>query len=861
MRIKWLPALYCITQICLLLGFSVSAQNQENIWVFGHHAGLDFSSGAPVPVVTAIEGLGEANASVCDANGQLLFYTNGTTVWDRNHNTMPDGAALIALFQPNNVAPTSSTCQGAVIVPVPYNSNRYYIFSLTSIETTGGYLYYSLVDMSLNNGLGDIVPGQKGVQVDSNLSERMTTITGEACNVWLLVRAKMTNHFKSYRIDAGGIEPTPQLSPVGSIFGGLFTGEISVAPNRRKIALANGGFPTGLAGGLELFDFDPATGILSNAVVLDGTTGFYGAEFSADNSKLYASSPATLKQFDLSAAGATQTVIGSSALSHLKRAANGKIYCKGSSASGHLSVINAPEQAALGCDYEINAIALPQGSRINAGLPNVVSVVPIDTVYGYTDIPAACFASEVQLEVANGDEGWNFEWDNGMNTAQIMVSAPGKYAVRYYLPPCSYHIDTFEVRFPWGVLPNIQIDTACAGANNGGARASTYQGDTVTYTYFWIKNNDTLSGTAHLTNATSGYYNLSIHTATCDTVISLHIPEVNYKVGFTMPDSIICQQTSVQYNNTSDGHFTDFNWDFGNGNTSNSTQPGSVLYQYAGSYEVRLIGKGAFCTDTASVLLKVDSLWPVHFSVSSDAICMGEQVSVRTDIPAEYIQGITWNWGDETRAYTSYEEEIKHSYDRSGAMSLQFTVDFRACPDEVVQDTVVVHELPKVDLGSDTSMCLHAPALILKNLADNPAVAYNYQWSTGDTGAALQAVHYGVYQLRVTDRITGCANTEEITISKDCYLDIPNAFTPNGDGVNDYFFPRPVSGRSIQSFHMRIIDRWGLIVFETQNPAGRGWDGRLNGKEQVQGAYVYTIEVQFTNGQQEQYTGNVTLIR
>src|SRR5690606_23081679 len=112
---------------------------------------------------------------------------------------------------------------------------------------------------------------------------------------------------------------------------------------------------------------------------------------------------------------------------------------------------------------------------------------------------------------------------------------------------------------------------------------------------------------------------------------------------------------------------------------------------------------------------------------------------------------------------------------------------------------------------------------------------------TGDTTEILKVVHPGIYTLSVSTKPIGCTTTESITIHKDCYIDIPNAFTPNGDGSNDYFFPRQLLSESLSHFHMQVYNRWGQLLFETNNLNGRGWDGRLNGKNQPTGVYLYRI--------------------
>ena len=116
-----------------------------------------------------------------------------------------------------------------------------------------------------------------------------------------------------------------------------------------------------------------------------------------------------------------------------------------------------------------------------------------------------------------------------------------------------------------------------------------------------------------------------------------------------------------------------------------------------------------------------------------------------------------------------------------------------------------------------------------------------------------------MYYATVT--INNCSNTDSVYVANDCYVDIPNVFTPNGDGINDFFFPRSLLASGLTSFKMNIYNRWGQQIFESTSLDGSGWDGRLNGMPQPSGVYVYTIDVTFKDGQKEKHKGNVTLMR
>src|SRR5690606_38933679 len=220
-----------------------------------------------------------------------------------------------------------------------------------------------------------------------------------------------------------------------------------------------------------------------------------------------------------------------------------------------------------------------------------------------------------------------------------------------------------------------------------------------------------------------------------------------------------------------------------------------------------------------------------------------------------------WNFGDGYSREEAAVHQTEHAYEQAGSKTVILTASFRACPDTSATQMIEVYPYPEVDLGSDSSICLNGQPVYLKNLRTAPLSAYHQVWSTGDTTAVLKVVHPGIYTLSVTAEPLGCTTMETVTVTKACYIDIPNAFTPDGDGQNDYFLPRQLLSEDLTRFRMQVYNRWGQLVFETVSLNGRGWDGRFNGQVQPMGVYLYRIEADFSDGRQEKYEGNVTLLR
>jgi len=280
-----------------------------------------------------------------------------------------------------------STTQPAVIVPVIGNANQYYLFSLEQC-CGSGHLAYSIVDMTLDGGNGDVVTTVSAISMGTGFSERMTAVAGNSCDVWLLTHRKDSAVFWAYDISSAGIS-SPTISNVGS-FSGSNSYEIGVlkaSPNRVKLVAQV--YTVGSGHGTELYDFDPTTGTVSNCQVLNSTTSNYGAEFSPDNTKLYTEqwSAGSVVQYDISLsstsaiiASATTVVSGSSAYGDLKLAPDGKIYLSNSS-SGFLDCFSTPNGSGSLCGFTSHAVTLASGTHSTTGLPNIFfSVAPNDSV-------------------------------------------------------------------------------------------------------------------------------------------------------------------------------------------------------------------------------------------------------------------------------------------------------------------------------------------------------------------------------------------------------------------------------------------------------------------------------------------------
>lgn len=348
--------------------FSIS-QKEADIWYFGRNAGVDFSSGKAVALTDAQVNTEEGCAVISDVNGKMLFYTDGITVWNNKHEKMPNGSGL--------KGDPSSTSSG-VAIPKPKAKNIYYLFSVAATAKADG-LTYSVIDMTLDNGLGDVVDTLKNIPMYTPITEKLTAVAHRnGKDVWVIAHKWKSDEFLAYLVTDKGIITTPVISKAGSVHqgGDLNTqGYMKSNPDGSNIALA-----LEETHELEIFDFDNATGTVSNPINIKVGAGTYpyGIEFSPDGSVLYVSAAGKgeIHQINLQAGSneaiqASMTKIGQSAnkewIGALQIANDGKIYFPIYQTS-YLGVIHEPNKLGTECKYENNYVEL-QERKSSLGLP------------------------------------------------------------------------------------------------------------------------------------------------------------------------------------------------------------------------------------------------------------------------------------------------------------------------------------------------------------------------------------------------------------------------------------------------------------------------------------------------------------
>jgi gliding motility-associated-like protein len=333
--------------------------------------------------------------------------------------------------------------------------------------------------------------------------------------------------------------------------------------------------------------------------------------------------------------------------------------------------------------------------------------------------------------------------------------------------------------------------------------------------------------------------------------------------NFTVDDDSICQDNLINFTNATTytpAILPTYAWNFKDGGTG-TTIDIAHNYTLAGTYKAVLVATDYLgCKDSAEHIIIVDSAGSISFTPSEVEVCAGETIEFKGTFMQIGNTGTTWTMGDGN--ILTNKPYINYTFDAAGTYDVKFIATYRICPNAEFTESIKIKPYPKVNIGDDTSICLNSQPLILRDMINEGNPNAKWMWNNAGYDAhksAIEVRHSGVYAATV--EIDGCEATDSVIVKNNCFINIPNAFSPNNDGNGDYFLPRQMLANGISKFNMSIYNRWGQLLFTTNNLNGRGWDGRYNNEPQPLGVYVYLIDVTFIDGSRENYQGNLTLLR
>jgi gliding motility-associated-like protein len=362
------------------------AAQEGSKWYFGGNAGLDFSNTPPSPITDGKLNTPEGTSSIANSKGQLLFYSDGITIWNKNGDVMP---CFTGTCVPMKGSPNST--QSVLIVPQPTCKGCEYLYNVFTTSDINGekLLTVSVVDMRRNNGLGAVI--EQNTTLQTPTTERIASVRNNRDSTyWVISHDYGTNKFRIYHATEGGLSEVsaPELGMAHDSLhkaeGYMKFSAPDSATGQRRLAVIIPGPPKNY---VELFHFNDSTGVLTYDKTIDlgpAPPTAYGIEFSPTGEKMYISfqggngSNSYLKQYDLTLPDSllteTAITIDSSAtrkFGALQFGPDGRIYMA-IQGSEYLGVIGEPEGNSLtGVDYERDGVNLG-GKNSQLGLPNMV---------------------------------------------------------------------------------------------------------------------------------------------------------------------------------------------------------------------------------------------------------------------------------------------------------------------------------------------------------------------------------------------------------------------------------------------------------------------------------------------------------
>ncbi|NDK56472.1 PKD domain-containing protein [Pontibacter fetidus] len=859
--------------VCFLVSGSFSGvQAQRNkashVWYFGDKAGLDFNVNPPAVLTNSAMNAFEGTASIADANGKLLFYTDGTTVWNNQHQVMRNGSGLMG---------SANSAQSCIIVPKPGSQKLFYLFT-TDATGRGNGLRYATIDMTEPGG--DVVDKNKLLYTPT--SEKLTAVLQQnKRDIWVMSHQHGTHTFRSFLVTSSGVGPANEFNLLGGIFPPASEatdaiGCMKFSPDGTKLAVTHRATNT-----VRLFGFNNENSsiipfpIAPFAGSLNPGSSPYGVEFSPDNSKLYVSTDAGTKiyQYDLSSndfatINASKTLIGQANLDptnpptnfvggSLQLAPDGKIYFA-RPASAHLGVISNPNEKGTASLYIDTAVYL-EGRKSMMGLP---AFIQSNFTYTYdVSFDINCFGepSNFAFDAPTSDNPTFMEWNFGdpasgaANTANTLnashhFSAPGNYTVTF-----TRHIgnkqETYTITVKILAPPVVDLGPdrwVCPGTE------VTLDATTPNATYKWSNG----STSASITTTTPGTYWVDVTIAECTTrdevkVSNYSLPTVNLGANREL-----CEGETIELNAFNEG--ATYLWQDG---STNST----FTVTKAGTYSVEVTSKDG-CKKSDEITIVYNPLPIVNLGPDRD-ICANTTTTLDATQP-----GMTYKWStgatsptitiatageywvtltsskgcsatdiirinhlplpivnlgpDETlcsgdtklltatfpnSTYLWQDGSTNPTFvvTEAGKYWVDVTNEF-GC---VVRDEIWLPYLtrPAIALGNDTTLCYGDTLVIGTELPGN----IRYEWQDGSTDAFFKVTKPGTYKLKAFNQ--HCEADDEITVRfKDCIggLFIPNVITPNGDGLNDVFF---IHGLKEDDWELVLYNRWGKEIQRIKN--------------------------------------------
>lgn len=495
----------------------------------------------------------------------------------------------------------------------------------------------------------------------------------------------------------------------------------------------------------------------------------------------------------------------------------------------------------------------------------IVNDVPGFTLSAVNIIPVDCYGNcngSATVDVLGGTPPFTFQWTNGTTSQTVNNLCAGTYCV--VVTDSIDCTDTLCIVITEPTILTVDAgigDTICIGQTS--VLSPTVVGGTPGYTFSW-----TPSGPSVSPNVTTTYTVTATDANGCISAPSS--VEIFVRPPLTIQasaDTTICTGTVAQLFSTASGGSGNYSYSWAPGNSTNANV--SVLPSSTTEYFVTVNDDCGTAPAVDSVTVVVLNPPEIYFTPSIDSGCAPLCVTF-TEQTTPASVSCNWNFGDGGVNDSSCAPT--YCYSNPGLYDVTLTVtDINGCSNTAtIPDLIDVFSLPEANfIFTPESTTILEPTI---SFLDQSIDAVNYQWSFGDvlnSNSTLQNPFFtypdsGCYDVQlIVEAANSCIDTTNkiVCILGDYALYVPNAFSPNGDGINDVFIPQGI-GVDLTAYELFIFDRWGDLIFRTAD-LYQGWDGKANNGSKVAqiDTYVWKIVAKDFLGDKHRYIGHVSLIR
>lgn len=764
---------------------TTNAQLETNHWFFnGDRATVKPTGVTVVPPgsngTDPYVSVGLVSSSMADAAGNLLFSTNGLAIFDRDQKVMP------ALPTFTNLGGNNAK---VLIHPIPASTRYLVFYSQLNDPYTNNYnrshkLKYAVVDMALNGGKGDVILYDQ--LIDSSTSPGFTIADGAQENdAWLIVHRHQTDSFYAYPLNGGGIGKTPVISKAGSntIKQDYIFRDLTASYDGKMIAgYAYLRVPDIFAityRFIEVFNFDAFSGRITNKIRTPRLSGYFNTnwslEFSPDSRLLYTLTVSNISglqpcgfgsgtltqyntcytdtldfwQYRVDLATVFNPCAPGVSWGQISMGADKKLHFP--YAGVEVSQISHPNRLGESAGYQHDAYRLVQGNSRMVGTPRFNPVIMKKAVQNNIAYESGCFPEPYYFRVTN-PRALNFSWNFGdpgsgtLNTSQQpapahIFSAPGRFVVRVsFFDPVSNQpqdmVDTIDVIDSGGrLLAAYAPDTTLCGGNN--YITLRLRANNAIFHWYQLdgpnrKVNQYIQDTLRITS--TGKWYVEMRQGSCNGCIKLDSITVRF-ANNNQPieeERMLCPGVSITLGIPAISGAT-YQW-----NTRATTSYVSV--NTPGVYTLQATYPGG-CIYRDSIVVK--SADKVSFGLRADTtLCDGEFLLLNPKLPNAVL---SWQDGSTAPTYlvkTGGWYWVKASFDQGCS----------------ARDSIQVNYIPatKPNLGEDASLCT-GDSLMLQT-----GIAGAYQWSTGDTTAAINVKNTGLYWLKINNG--ACVLADSISV-------------------------------------------------------------------------------------------------